>query len=75
MGAALSPFTVLPWTEDVSWRYGRLVRYLRDNGMLVGSDDLWIAATALVHDMPLVTRNDEEFGRVPGLDVLGYGAA
>lgn len=45
----LDPFTVLPWTEDVSWRHGRLFRYLRDNGMLIGSSDLWIAATALVH--------------------------
>lgn len=66
---------MLPWTEDVSGRYGRLFRYLRDNGMLVGSDDLWIAATALVHEMPLVTRGDGGFGPVPGLDVLGYGAA
>lgn len=70
----LAPFSVLPWTEDVSWRYGRLFRYLRDNGMLIGSNDLWIAATALVHGMPLVTRNLGEFGRVPGLDVMGYGA-
>lgn len=71
----LSPFTVLPWTENVSWRYGRLFRYLRDNRMLIGSNDLWIAATALEHEMPLVTRNAEEFRRVPGLDVMGYGAA
>lgn len=71
----LSPFTVLPWTEDVSWRYGRLYRYLRDNGMLIGSNDLWIAATALLHEMPVVTRHAGEFGRVPGLDVASYGAA
>lgn len=70
----LDPFTVLPWTEDVSWRYGRTFRYLRDNGTLIGSNDLWIAATALVHGMPLVTRNVADFRRVPGLDVLDYGS-
>lgn len=70
----LAPFTVLPWTEDVSWRYGRLFRYLRDNGMLIRSNDLWIAATALVHGMSLVTRNTAEFRRVPDLDVLDHGA-
>ncbi len=69
----LEPFAVLPWTEDVSWRYGRLFRYLRSNGLLIGSNDLWIAATALVHGMPLVTRNVGDFRRVPGLEVLDYG--
>lgn len=69
----LSPFTVLPWTRDVAWLYGRTYRYLRRNGLLIGSNDLWIAATALAFEMPLVTRNLDEFERVPELDVLGYG--
>lgn len=69
----LAPFGVLPWSEDVAWRYGRLFRYLRSQGTLIGSSDLWIAATALVHGMPLATRNVDEFRRVPGLDVLEYG--
>lgn len=68
----LAPFAVLPWTEDIAWRYGRAFRYLRRNGFLIGSNDLWIAATALSAGMPVVTRNLDEYRRVPGLDVLDY---
>ncbi len=68
----LDPFTVLPWTPDVAWRYGRTFRYLRAQGLLIGSNDLWIAATALAEGMPVVTRNLDEYRRVPGLDVMSY---
>jgi predicted nucleic acid-binding protein len=33
---------------------------------------MWIAATALVHGMGVVTNNVDEFSRVPGLTVLPY---
>jgi predicted nucleic acid-binding protein len=69
----VSPFEVLPCTPEVSWRYGRLHRYLRDNGLLIDANDLWIAATALAFEMPVVTRNEKHFARVPELDVIGYG--
>lgn len=68
----LAPFHVLPATIDVCWHYGRIFRHLQDNGRLIGTNDLWIAATALAHEMPLVTGNEEHFRRVPGLGVVGY---
>jgi tRNA(fMet)-specific endonuclease VapC len=71
--AFMAGFVVLPITADACWEYGRAYRYLRDNGQLVGANDLWIAATAIAHDLPLLTRNEREFRRVPGLRVVGYG--
>lgn len=68
----LSAFRVLPVTEDVAWRYGTLYRFLKTNGLLIGSNDLWIASAALAHGLPLVTRNRRHFQRVPGLEVVGY---
>ena len=68
----VSPFEVVPCTPEVSWRYGRLYRYLRDNGLLIDANDLWISATALTFEMPVVTRNEKHFTRVPDLNVLGY---
>ncbi len=69
----VSPFEVIPCTAEVSWRYGRLYRYLRENGLLIDANDLWIAATALAFGMPVVTRNEKHFARVPELNVMGYG--
>lgn len=66
------PYAVLPWTTEVSWQYGELYRLLAANGTLIGTNDLWIAATALVHGMGVVTSNENEFRRVPGLSVIGY---
>ena len=70
--AFVRPFRVLPWTEEVDWHYGTVFRHLQINGQLIGSNDLWIAATALAHDVPLVTANTAHFRRVPGLRFLGY---
>ena len=67
-----APFRILPYTADVCWEYGQAFRYLQANGLLIGTNDLWIAATAIVHGMPLVTRNERHFQRVPKLQVLGY---
>jgi tRNA(fMet)-specific endonuclease VapC len=68
----VAPFYVLGSNGDVSWEYGRAYRYLRDNGRLIGSNDLWIAATGLAYRMPVVTRNVEHYRRVPGLLVESY---
>lgn len=45
---------------------------IRQAGLLIGANDLWIAAVALEHSLPLVTDNVSHFGRIPDLQVLGY---
>ena len=71
--ALVCPFRILEINRDVCWEYGRAYRYLRDNGMLIGANDLWIAATGLAYRAPVVTRNERHYRRVPGLTVLSYG--
>ena len=71
----LAPFHILAFSADVSWEYGKAYRYLRDNGLLIGGNDLWIAATALAYGMPVVTRNADHYRRVPGLQVVEYRQA
>jgi predicted nucleic acid-binding protein len=68
----VAPFHVLAFNHDVAWEYGRAWRYLHGNGLLVGANDLWIAATGLAYRMPVITRNVEHYGRVPDLQVETY---
>jgi tRNA(fMet)-specific endonuclease VapC len=66
------PYAILPWSRDISWQYGEVYRALSAKGQLIGANDMWIAATALVHGLGVVTNNLEEFRRVPGLKVLAF---
>ncbi len=52
-----------PVLDEASEIYARL----RREGKLIEDADLLIAATALVHDLCLVTNNTAHFERVPGL--------
>jgi predicted nucleic acid-binding protein len=70
--ALIGHFRLLSPDMEAAWAYGQTYRYLRQNGLLIGANDLWIAATAIAHDLPLVTRNEDHFRRVPGLKVMGY---
>ena len=49
--------------------YREIFRSLKRSGRLIGANDLWIAATSMKANLPLVTRNTREFLRVSGLDV------
>ena len=64
-------YELLPITADTAWQYGEIYRHLAAEGQLIGTNDLWIAATALSHEVPVLTGNEGEFRRVPNLTVLG----
>jgi tRNA(fMet)-specific endonuclease VapC len=63
----LAAMDVLPLEPPVDHRYGRLRAELESSGKLIGPNDLLIAAQALTLDCVLVTDNEREFERVPGL--------
>ncbi len=66
------PYRVLPWTMDAAWQYGEIYRQLQASGTPIGANDMWIAATALIHGMGVVTSNITEFQRVAGLTVVPF---
>ena len=70
--AMLSRFQILPMSEATAHQYAVTTRKLRQNGQLIGTNDLWIAAASLAHGLPLVTNNTAHFSRVPGLALVGY---
>ncbi len=52
--------------------YGRLLAELSRRGETVPAMDLLIATAAAVEDAPLVTRNQSDLARVPGLRLISY---
>ncbi len=69
LAAFFAPFKSLPFDDDAAEIYGLVRAQLRRAGRPIGGNDLIIAATALAADATLVTRDQEEFRRVPGLRI------
>ena len=63
---------VLPVDVVVAVRSGGLLAALEADGLPIGTEDVLIAATALVHDLTVVTRNVRHFSRVGGLVVESW---
>lgn len=60
-------FTHLAFDELAAAEFGRIRGHLETAGTPIGPYDMQIAATALVHNLIVVTHNTKEFGRIPGL--------
>lgn len=58
---------VLPYDLATARFYGRIRAALEAAGTMLADADLQIAATALRHELELVTGNLRHFARVPGL--------
>jgi len=63
---------ILPIPMAAAEWFGAIRAELERSGQMIGNNDLWIAATALRHELPLVTSNHSEFSRIRRLRVLRY---
>lgn len=65
----LSEITVLPFDAAASLEYGSIRYHLKRNGIIIGGNDLLIAAHARSLGLILVTHNTKEFSRVKNLQL------
>lgn len=63
-------FAVLPFDDAMARQWAKLVTDLKRKGVGLSFSDSWIAATALRHNLPLVTHNGKHFEKVPGLTLI-----
>lgn len=68
----LHDLEILPFGVDAAGHYGEIRHVLRKRGRPIGANDLLIAAHARSLDAVLVTNDEEEFGRVPDLQVENW---
>ncbi|MGI8643565.1 MAG: type II toxin-antitoxin system VapC family toxin [Thermomicrobiales bacterium] len=66
-GRFFSGYSVLDVTAPIADRFAEIRARLRRQGNMIADMDLLIAATALVHDLTLLTGNARHFSHVPGL--------
>jgi len=68
----LAPIEILPYDDMAAEQYGEIRALLEKKGTPIGSLDMLIAAHALSLNSILVTNNESEFRRVPGLIVENW---
>lgn len=70
--ALVQVIPALPMPETAGLHYGKIRFDLESRGEVIGNNDLWIAAHALVAPLILVTNKDKEFRRVRGLKTQNW---
>ena len=69
LAARLKAVVVVPFDLDLCRVYAR-TRAALPPGRTVAPNDLWIAACAIRHGIPLLTNNRRHFEPIPGLQLL-----
>jgi tRNA(fMet)-specific endonuclease VapC len=69
---SLLPVVSLP--GEAAAAYGEIRAALAAHGKMIGGNDLWIAAHAKSAGLTLVTNNEREFKRVPGLKLQNWAS-
>jgi predicted nucleic acid-binding protein len=70
--SVLANFPLLPIDASVARIHAQLWGELAAAGTLIGAHDLWIAATAVAHDLTLVTFDARDFKRIAALELENW---
>lgn len=68
----LAPFEIIDFDDTAAHEFGAIRATLEKQGNVIGPFDLQIAAHAKSKNLIIVTNNEKEFDRVPGLAVENW---
>ena len=69
----LRPYAVLPYDRALCTKWAEVTVAAQARGFRIECADAWVAATALLYDLPLVTHNYADYRGVPGLRLISHG--
>jgi tRNA(fMet)-specific endonuclease VapC len=68
----LEPFEIIPFDEECSLVYSKIRSAMELKGMVIGPNDIIIAATVLAKNGVLVTNSTKEFEKVKNLKLENW---
>ena len=71
----LQSYTVIESDCELCRQWSEIKNQARQGGYHIETADAWIAATAVLYRVPLVTHNRAHFVRVPGLQLISEAPA
>jgi tRNA(fMet)-specific endonuclease VapC len=73
LNARMKAVVVIPYDIEVCREYARIkieAKTLAGTDRTIGANDLWIAACARHHDLPLISNNRKHFEGLPGIILI-----
>ena len=68
----LKRFTVVPSSPDLCRKWAEVMDAAQAGGRRIECADAWIAGTALLYGVPLMTHNRNDYLGVPGLTLISH---
>ncbi len=72
LGIYLERFVIVPYNRALCTKWAEVTVEAQGNGCRIECADAWIAATALLYEIPLVTHNAGDYLGVPGLQLVSH---
>jgi tRNA(fMet)-specific endonuclease VapC len=66
----MSRYVVYPFEYELCWQWARVRDQARRIGRQVSVPDAWIASTALLYGISLITNNPSHYEGIPNLNVV-----
>ncbi len=70
MEDALRNYLIIPFNKELCKLWAQVSCQCRQSGHDIKANDAWIAATALLYRIPLITHNNRDFRDIPNLTVI-----
>ncbi len=64
-----SNLVVLPFSNEIALKAAEIYHNLKGRNKLIEFRDIFIAATCIVNELPIVTLNKKHFQRIDGLTI------